>query len=247
MSLETNRTVRELAVEMPNATRIFEKLKIDYCCGGHKSLGDACAAAGVDAEEVVRLLEEMNQSGDQSATSTDFQTLSLTELASYIVDKHHTFTRQELERLDALLEKVCSVHGANHPELMKIKPVFQNLRAELEQHMLKEERVLFPYMERMEGAFDKRQPLPAPPFGTVRNPVRVMTQEHDAAGECLREMRDLSLDYAVPPDVCISYQTLYTALEALEADLHQHIHLENNILFPRALEMENKMLHAATA
>lgn len=247
MTLDTNRTVRELAVEVPNATRIFEKLKIDYCCGGHKPLGDACAAAGVDAEDVVRLLEETNQSGDQSATSTDFQTLSLTGLASYIVGKHHAFTRQELERLDALLEKVCSVHGANHPELLKIKPVFHNLRAELEQHMLKEERVLFPYMERMESAFDQNQPLPAPPFGTVRNPVRVMTEEHDAAGECLREMRDLSSNYAVPPDVCISYQTLYSALGALEADLHQHIHLENNILFPRALEMENKVPHAATA
>ena len=247
MTLDTNRTVRELAVEMPPATRIFEKLKIDYCCGGHKSLGDACAAAGVDAEDVVRLLEETNQSWDQSAASTDFQTLSLTELAGYIVGKHHTFTRQELERLDGLLEKVCSVHGANHPELIRINLIFRNLKAELEQHMLKEERVLFPYMERMESAFDQNQPLPAPPFGTVRNPVRVMTEEHDAAGECLREMRDLSSNYAVPPDVCISYQTLCTALEAFEADLHQHIHLENNILFPRALEMENKMLHAATA
>jgi regulator of cell morphogenesis and NO signaling len=246
MTLDTNRTVRELVVEMPDATRIFEKLKIDYCCGGHKPLEVACAAAGVDAEEVVRLLEETNQAGSQSATSTDFQTLSLTELASYIVCKHHVFTRQEMERLDALLGKVCSVHGANHPELLNIKPVFQNLKAELEQHMLKEERALFPYIAQMESAFDKQQPLPAPPFGTVRNPVRVMTGEHDAAGECLREMRDLSSNYAVPPDVCISYRTLYTALEALEADLHQHIHLENNLLFPRALGMENMMTQAAT-
>jgi regulator of cell morphogenesis and NO signaling len=154
------------------------------------------------------------------------------------VEKHHTFTRQELARLEALLVKVCGVHGQNHPELFRIQEQFQELNRDLEPHMLKEERVLFPYIIQMEEAAKNNRPNVVPPFGTVRNPVKVMMAEHDAAGDILREMRELSSDYTVPEDACISYQTLYGALAALEADLHQHIHLENNILFPRAAEME---------
>ena len=188
MTLDTNRIVRELAMEMPDATRIFEKLRIDYCCGGHKPLKDACAAAGVNAEEVARLLEETTRSQDQSVASADSKTPSLAELASYIVNKHHTFTKQEMERLEALLAKVCSAHGANHPELLKINASFHKLCEELKPHMFKEEQVLFPYIVRMEEATTNRQiPLP-PPFGTVRNPVRMMMLEHEAAGDALREM-----------------------------------------------------------
>jgi regulator of cell morphogenesis and NO signaling len=162
----------------------------------------------------------------------------MAELVAHIVEKHHKFTRQELARLEALLAKVCGVHGQNHPELFRIQKQFQELSRELEPHMLKEERVIFPYIMQMEEAAKNNRTLPAPPFGTVRNPVRVMMAEHDAAGDILREMRGLSSDYTVPEDACISYQTLYGALAALEADLHQHIHLENNILFPRAAETE---------
>ncbi len=209
---ESTRTVREYALEIPAATRVFEKLGIDYCCGGGTSLADACAKAGVTVDEV---------------------------LIEHIVGKHHTFTRDELVRLEALFAKVCGVHGQNHPELLHIQNQFQALRRDLEPHMLREERVLFPYIISMEETIDEKQPLPVPPFGTVRNPVRVMMAEHDAAGEILRTMRQLSSDYTTPPDGCISFQTLYSALIAFEADLHQHIHLENNILFPRAAERED--------
>ena len=165
--------------------------------------------------------------------------MSQAELVTHIVEKHHAFTRDELERLEALLAKVCGVHGHNHPELFLIQDQFGKLRRDLEPHMLKEESVLFPYIIRMEDAATRNQPLPAPPFGTVRNPVRVMMAEHDAAGYILRRMREASSDYTVPADGCISYKTLYSALTELEVDLHQHIHLENNILFPRAIEEEN--------
>lgn len=237
MMLETTKTVREYALEMPGATRIFEKLGIDYCCGGGKSLAEACAKAGVAVNEVLVSLEGIEQS-DETSGSEGWQTASLAELITHIVEKHHTFTRQELARLDALLAKVCGVHGQNHPELFRIQKRFQELSRELEPHMLKEERVLFPFITQMEEAAKNNRPLPAPPFGTVQNPVRVMMAEHDAAGDILREMRKLSSDYTTPEDGCISYQTLYGALAALEADLHQHIHLENNLLFPRAAEME---------
>jgi regulator of cell morphogenesis and NO signaling len=237
MMLETTKTVKEYALEMPDATRIFEKLGIDYCCGGSKSLAEACANAGVAVDEVLGSLKGIENS-DKTSPSEGWQTAALAELIAHIVEKHHTFTRQELARLDALLAKVCGVHGQNHPELFRIQKQFQELSRELGPHMLKEERVLFPYIMQMEEAGKNNLTLPAPPFGTVRNPVRVMMAEHDAAGDILREMRELSSDYMVPEDACISYQTLYGALAALEADLHQHIHLENNILFPRAAEME---------
>jgi regulator of cell morphogenesis and NO signaling len=235
--LETTKTVKEYALEMPGATRIFEKLGIDYCCGGGKSLADACVTAGVAVDEVLGSLEQIGNS-DKTSASEGWQTASLAELITHVVEKHHAFTRQELARLEALLIKVCGVHGQNHPELFRIQKQFQELNRDLEPHMLKEERVLFPYIIQMEEAAKNNRTLPAPPFGTVRNPVKVMMAEHDAAGDILREMRGLSSDYTTPEDGCISYQTLYGALAALEADLHQHIHLENNILFPRAAEME---------
>ncbi|HUE80640.1 MAG TPA: iron-sulfur cluster repair di-iron protein [Pyrinomonadaceae bacterium] len=238
MTFTTTKTVRELALEMPNATRIFEKLKIDYCCGGSRPLEEACIAARVEVDSVMRLLEESAKAGWQNSATTDFQTSPLTELMTYIVDKHHAFTRQEMDRLRALLDKVCSVHGQNHPELLTIQGLFRELCLELAPHMFKEEQVLFPYIERMEEAENNSREIPLPAFGTLRNPVRMMMMEHDAAGELLKKLRETSSDYTVPQDGCISYQTLYQAMEAFEQDLHQHIHLENNVLFPRAVEME---------
>ena len=236
--IDTTKTVRDYALEIPAATRIFEKLGIDYCCGGGKSLADACTKAGIAVEDVLSSLETGGRS-DEAATFKEWDSASQAELIAHIVEKHHVFTREELERLEALLAKVCGVHGQNHPELFHIQDQFGRLRQDLEPHMLKEESVLFPYIIRMEDAATRNQPLPAPPFGTVRNPVRVMMAEHDAAGYILRRMREASSDYTVPADGCISYKTLYSALTELEVDLHQHIHLENNILFPRAIEEEN--------
>ncbi|PYS53169.1 MAG: iron-sulfur cluster repair di-iron protein [Acidobacteria bacterium] len=237
MTLDTSTTVRELAVRAPGATRIFEKLKIDYCCGGARTLGVACAVAGVKTDDVWKLLEEVGQTA--SSETIDFQTASLTELVKHILDKHHVFTKEEMERLDALTEKVCSVHGQNHPELLRVKSLFQSLCVDLKPHMFKEEQVLFPYIIRLEEAVSRKQTPMPPPFGTVRNPVRMMMFEHDTAGELLRELREATSDYTMPADACISYRTLYQAMEAFEQDLHQHIHLENNILFPRAVEMES--------
>ena len=234
---ETTKTVREYALEIPAATRIFEKLGIDYCCGGGKSLADACTAAGISVDEVLDSLHADSKSVASAAKG--WQALSQAELITHIVDKHHAFTREELVRLEALLAKVSGVHGQNHPELFQLQDQFGKLRAELEPHMLKEESVLFPYIVQLEVAALANQTIPPPPFRTVQNPVRVMMAEHDAAGYILGRMREASSDYAVPPDGCISYKTLYSALTALEVDLHQHIHLENNILFPRAVELED--------
>jgi regulator of cell morphogenesis and NO signaling len=235
---EPTKTVKEYALEIPAATRIFEKLGIDYCCGGGKSLADACANAGIAVNEVLTSLQTSATSEGNFADEV-WHTTSQAKLIAHIVEKHHAFTREELERLEALLAKVSGVHGQNHPELFHIQDQFRKLRGELEPHMLREESVLFPYIIRVEQATAQNRPLPTPPFATARNPVRVMMAEHEAAGYILGRVREASSDYTVPADGCISYQTLYSALAALEADLHQHIHLENNILFPRAVEQED--------
>lgn len=236
MTISTTRTVRELAVEIPNAPRVFEEFGIDYCCGGKRSLDEACAAAKLPVEEVTKALSAAAKTS--APDDTQLQSGSLAELIDHIVKTHHKFTRDESARLKRLLDKVCSVHGKNHPELLDIRETFSALEQELTLHLMKEENVLFPYIVRAEEAcFQNEPPLPAP-FGTVQNPIRMMMQEHDGAGEALRHIRQTSGDFATPADACISYQTLYQALAGFEADLHQHIHLENNILFPRAIEME---------
>lgn len=238
MTIDATTTVRELAIGIPHATRIFEKLGIDYCCGGEKLLGDACLAATASVEEVVGLLKETTNARRETSGGPDWQNEPLSRLCSHIVSKHHTFTRRELARLTELMEKVCLAHGKNHPELLNLQSLLNDLEQELTSHMHKEEQILFPYIHQIEAAKQHLETVPTPFFGTVRNPVRMMMLEHDSAGQHLQRMRSASSNYSVPADACISFQTLYQAMETFEQDLHQHIHLENNILFPRALKME---------
>jgi len=236
--LTTEKTVRELALENPGATRVFEKLGIDYCCGGNKSLEEACRAARLNPDQVLDSLEKAEHSARPAQEKHNGQTEALADLIAHIKNTHHVYTREELARLGPLFDKVCSVHGKNHPELLQIRGVFQGLAQELTTHLMKEEMVLFPYIIRMEEATIEKEPIVPAPFGTVQNPVSMMEHEHDSAGNALRAMRAASNGYSAPADACVSYQTLYKALADFEADLHQHIHLENNILFPRAVAME---------
>lgn len=238
MSVSTARTVRELALEIPEATRIFEKIGIDYCCGGGKSLEEACSAANLPVDEVLDSLELAEQEARSKQKDRNWQTEPLADLVDHISHTHHKYTREEIARLGPLSDKVVSVHGKNHPELQHVRAAFRGLAQELTMHMMKEEAVLFPYIVRMEESVIQREPILPPPFGSVQNPVSMMMHEHDSAGDALRTMRQASAGYTPPGDACISYQTLYKALADFEKDLHQHIHLENNILFPRAIEME---------
>lgn len=239
--INTETTVREIALQMPQSTRIFERLKIDYCCGGNQPLAVACAAAGADVDNVMEMLTDVTQSNSQDEGASDFQNVSLAELITHILDTHHVFTKSEMERLQLLADKVLAAHGGNHPELIHLDELFTRLCADLKPHMFKEEQILFPYIVAMAEAADEHRVVPFAPFGTVNNPIRMMMMEHDTAGEILRELRALTSDYNVPADACISYQTLYQALENFEKDLHQHIHLENNILFPKALVLEMEL------
>jgi len=238
MSAIAERTVRELAVENPGATQIFERFGLDYCCGGNQTLEQACRGRNLSVGEVRNSLQAAEHSALASQEDRNWQTEPLGDLVSHITTTHHKYTRDEIARLGPLSAKVCSVHGANHPELLQLRDIFTGLSQELATHLMKEEMVLFPYIIRMEEAVIEKAPILPPPFGTVQDPVSMMEHEHDSAGNALRTLREISQGYTAPPDACISYQTLYKALADLEADLHRHIHLENNILFPRAIEME---------
>jgi len=239
MTLTPTKTVGEIAAETPSATREFEKLGIDYCCGGSRTLGEACAAANISIEEALARLEK-SLASTQSGDSKDWQNQLLADLIAHISNTHHVFVREETTRIEALTTKVVGVHSKNHPELLQVQQIVSVLSEELSVHLMKEEQILFPYVVRMEESVMAGEPAPPAMFGTVMNPVRMMMQDHDGAGDALRSLRSITNDYKIPEDACISYRTLYDALKGFESDLHQHIHLENNILFPRAVAMEAK-------
>jgi len=239
MPTETAKTVAQIAIENPNAAREFEKLGIDYCCGGQKTLDEACAAARLSVGEVLARLKETS-SGAADTGTQDFSRLSLGDLIAHIKSTHHVFVRQECPRIEELAAKVVSKHAQNHPELRQVQEIFSALASELSLHLMKEEQILFPYVVRMEECALAGEAAPPAMFGTVVNPIGMMEREHDGAGEALRSLRSVSKNYAVPDDACASYRTLYHALEGFESDLHEHIHLENNILFPRAIALESK-------
>lgn len=238
-TLDSSKTVRELAVEIPSATRVFQKHGIDFCCGGHKSLAQACDSAHLPAQTVIDDL--LAAEADRFARSENYKDWSrepLADLIDQIVNKHHAYVRSESPRLNALAAKVAGKHGPNHPELASVQVAVESLMEELRLHMMKEEQVLFPYIHRMEEAVISGEPVPPPPFGQVERPVAMMMQEHENAGELLRQMRELTGNFEAPEDACMSFRMLYQGIVDFETDLHQHIHLENNILFPRALQME---------
>lgn len=242
MNINVATTVRELAVTLPGATRVFEKLGIDYCCGGNRTLADACVKAKVPVEQVADSLRQAEHLSLAPEEGYDWQAASMTALIHHIVEKHHTYTKEELPRLAKLMHKVAAVHGDHHPEFLQLKTLFLNLKEELEPHLLKEEQVLFPYLTKLEAALTNQVAIPLSGFGTVQNPLRMIGMEHDTAGDLLKEMRATAQQYTVPPEACMSYQALYQGLVEFEADLHQHIHLENNLLFPKAVAAEQKFV-----
>jgi regulator of cell morphogenesis and NO signaling len=238
ITITSTTKIRDVALELPQSTRLFERFKIDYCCGGDQPLAAACASAGIDVQNLLELIEQVKRTPAAGNGSPDLQRATATELIVYILDKHHVFTKEEMARLEPLADKVIGAHGENHSELLAIRDLLRQLFTDLKQHMFKEEQILFPFIVEFEQSVLQSRPTPSAPFGTVVNPIRMMTVEHDHAGDILRELRKVSGNYQAPDDACLSYQTFYQALEAFEQDLHQHIHLENNILFPRALEFE---------
>jgi len=243
MTFDKNQTVREIAIHNPATVRVFENFGIDYCCGGKRTLHEACASVNAPIDRVMEALGESEVNGISSEDAWTGR--SFADLTAHIVRRHHRYVREECPRIELLLQKVVNRHGEAHPELGTIQDTFVALSQELFAHMMKEERVLFPFLEAMEAAARTGQPAPLGCFASVELPIARMLADHDDAGMLLAKMRDLSGGYRAPEGSCPSYRGLYQALEEFERDLHHHVHLENNILFPRAVEMERSLKETA--
>jgi regulator of cell morphogenesis and NO signaling len=240
MPFTAETTLSELALSVPGAIQVLDAYRLDYCCGGKVSLRAACAKSQLPLPELVARLEKEEADMVARGGESDPRKATLSDLIQRVVDVHHAFTRSELDRLLPLAAKVLNRHGEKHPELAELAQQVAQLAEEMEPHMMREERVLFPYIAGLEVARAKGGITPRPMFGTVANPIRAMMMEHDAAGALLERMRALTNGFHPPEGACTSYRALYQGLDALERDLVHHVHLENNILFPRALELEHQ-------
>ena len=240
MTITENQIVSELAALSINAVRAFEKRGIDYCCGGKRPLREVCQERGIAPQDLIAELNAALEPAKQE--DRDWNSAPLSELAAHINRKHHDYLKAEMPRISERLRKVMKVYGEQDAATLSTLPkVYEGLRDELESHLAKEENILFPFVERIEALATNHQPLPPLPFGTIGNPIHCMESEHEDAGGALRHMRSVTNNYALPAHACATYKALFDSLQDFEADLHMHIHLENNILFPRAIELEKQM------
>ncbi len=236
-TLDSTSTLADLVITYPSLITVMEDFGLDYCCGGQSRLVDAVDAADLNLDTVVDALSSALAAPAPLLPTIDCSLLGADELVDHIESTHHTYLRGALSRLSGLVDKVSEVHGDRHPELAEVRVVFHDLRGDLEPHLMQEERVVFPMIRELvaatpsAGAQDER----------VRTPITVLMAEHDRAGELLAHLRRLTDNYRVPDDGCASYQALYDGLVELEADIHLHVHKENNILFPQVLAAETAL------
>ena len=240
VAINTELTVGQLVVERPARARVFERLGIDYCCGGKIPLSQACEKKGLALDVVVQALEVAEFS---SPRDRNWANASLTELANHIQETHHAYLKEELPRLEFFLNKMANKHGPTQPHIVELRDAFVAFKAELEQHMLKEEQILFPLCRQLDAA-DGPVSFHC---GSIENPIAVMVREHDDAGHAMERMRELTNGYHAPEDACNTYRAVFYSLGELEADMHQHVHKENNILFPKAIAAETAAASATAA
>jgi len=231
MTIAPETTVAEIATSAPATIRIFQDHQIDYCCGGKIPLAQACTAHGLDVDALVKELQAATAPASQEPV---WANESLTALVRHIQARYHEPLRVELPRLDAMLDKVVSRHGDHLPEtLLPLQRAFKGLQAELLVHMAKEDRVLFPFIVALEAG----EPVPADAHQWIQSPIDAMEADHEEAGRALAFIRDVTGSFAPPEWACPTFRGLYYGLSQLEADMHLHVHLENNILFPRAARL----------
>lgn len=233
-TFQLDTTVGSIVRDHPALSHLFEQANVDYCCGGQKTLDEACRQRGIDPQRFIAQLE--NYAATEATPDVTITELSLTELADHIERIHHAYLHKELPRLEKMVTKVAAVHGEKEPRLAQIKDTFLALSAELTTHLMKEEQVLFPMIRQLEAS----NTLPSFHCGTVVNPITRMEYEHDEAGVALAQLRQLTDDFTPPEWACNTYRALFDALLTFEQDMHQHIHKENNILFPQAVLLEHQ-------
>lgn len=235
-------TVRELVGRYPQTRLVFEKHGIDYCCGGVTRLADVAKKHDLRLPELVDALEKaLETAPDKPETvDKDWYAEPLGDLVTHIVEIHHGYTKTALPRLRSLISAVLKAHEAEHGDMLRqVQDLFNSLDEELSVHLIKEEQVLFPYIMALDAHVREGAPMPQVGFGSARNPIGQMEHEHESAGHALAKIREVTCDYALPADACPTFAAMYKELQRMEADLHQHIHLENNILFPRTIKLDS--------
>ena len=240
MNIQDNQIIGELVAQDYRTASVFKQYGIDFCCQGNRTINDACKTNNIDEKMVIADLNELLQSKEEK--TTDFQSWPIDLLADYIEKKHHRYVVEKVLEIIPYLDKICKVHGSRHPELLEINEHFNATASELAVHMKKEELVLFPFIREMVEAKQANRKPDAPHFGTVQNPIQMMMNEHTTEGERFRKIEELSNFYTPPQDACNTYRVTFALLKEFEQDLHLHIHLENNILFPKAAELEKELL-----
>lgn len=240
LSKATQKQIGQFVAEDFRTAAVFTSYGIDFCCRGHRTVEEVCDKNNIDSNELLDQLNKvLNASSNQSI---DYKSWPLDLLIDYIEKKHHRYVEEKVPVLLQFLNKLCKVHGDRHPELFKINELFTASAGELAAHMKKEELILFPFVKKMVKATTSQQPIEAPGFGTVENPIAMMMQEHDNEGVRFREIAALTNNYNPPIDACNTYKVTFAMLDEFEKDLHLHIHLENNILFPEAAKLEKAFL-----
>ena len=239
MDTAVENTVKSIVNEDFRAASVFEKYSIDSCCHGNVSLSEACAQKGIDQKKVLSELARLETSGDGEAAS--FKMLDLDTIVDHIIRRHHAYVRKISPTIVAHTQKIASVHGDNHPELIDVAERIFAITSDLANHMMKEEHVLFPYIKGLAAAARGEKELDPSPFGSVANPIRMMEAEHERAGDTMGAIRTETENYNPPDDACTTYRVTLQELEEFERDLHAHVHLENNNLFPRAIELEKRL------
>ena len=242
MHITEKNIIGQLVAEDYHTASIFKSYGIDFCCKGNRSIADVCSGKNIDVHKLINDLEQAAQPGDNSGI--DYKNWPIDLLADYIEKKHHRYVRQKCQEIQPFLQKVKKVHGDRHPELFEIENLFAQAEVELTHHMEKEEKILFPYIRNMVQSKSGHSDINRPFFGTVENPVAMMRDEHDTEGDRFRKISALSNEYTPPADACTTYRVVFALLKEFETDLHLHIHLENNILFPKAIAMENELTYA---
>jgi regulator of cell morphogenesis and NO signaling len=234
ITIDPTTTLADVVTHHPSLARELERRRLDYCCGGDRSLAEACMTAGLDPQAVATELSDIARPGEAPPA---WSSMGVAQLVDHLESTHHRYLWDELPRLTDLLATIGRVHGARHPELADVARCFAELCDDMEPHLRKEEMMLFPAIRRMATA----EQLPELPFGSITNPISVMLREHDRVGELLEELRALTHDYEVPADGCASYRACFDGLAELEADTHLHVHKENNLLFPAVVAIERRL------
>lgn len=236
---EGEETLGEIAAKDLRKAQIFKKYGLDFCCGGRKTVKQACADKGLDVTKIEQELQQADK--NFSTRPLPYNDWGLDFLEDYIVNTHHSYIHKSLPEIRGYAAKVARVHGSRHPELLLIYKLVEEINEELSAHLVKEESILFPYIKELVAASKANGSFRSSNFGAVQNPINMMELEHEMVGKNLEQIRTLSNNYALPEDACASYSLLYRMLDEFEDDLHTHIHLENNILFPKAIELEKQL------